>query len=84
LEMLHIPRCVRALGKRLYITAFEPNRIMSSPHVGSAIDFLKGNPRYVLLVFELELRRLELTKLARALISPRESHREHLPIVRHS
>ena len=50
--------------------------IVSCPHVGSAIDFLKGNPRYDLLMFELELRGLELTKLARSL-----SHREYLPIV---
>jgi CheY-like chemotaxis protein len=50
--------------------------IVSCPHVGSAIDFLNGNPRYDLLIFELELRGLELAKLARSL-----SHREHLPIV---
>lgn len=50
--------------------------IVSCPHVGSAIDFLKGNPRYDLLIFELELHGQELTKLARSL-----SHREHLPIV---
>ncbi len=40
------------------------------------MDFLKGNPRYDLLMFELELRGLELTKLARSL-----SHRERVPIV---
>ena len=51
-------------------------QIVSCPHVGSAIDFLNGNPRYDLLIFELELRGLELAKLARSL-----SHREHLPIV---
>jgi CheY-like chemotaxis protein len=50
--------------------------IVSCPHVGSAIDFLNGNPRYDLLIFELELRGLELARLARSL-----SHREHLPIV---
>ncbi|SRR6266567_850070 len=50
--------------------------IVSCPHVGSAMDFLKGNPRYDLVIFELELRGLELTKLARSL-----SHREHVPIV---
>ena len=64
---------LRALRKVLT----EPEyHIVSCPHVGSAIDFLKGNPRYDLLLFELELRGLELTKLARSL-----SHREHLPIV---
>src|SRR6266404_4331814 len=52
------------------------HHIVSCPHVGSAIDFLNGNPRYDLLIFELELRGLELAKLARSL-----SHREHLPIV---
>ena len=52
------------------------HHIVSCPHVGSAMDFLKGNPRYDLLMFEFELRGLELTKLARSL-----SHREHLPIV---
>jgi CheY-like chemotaxis protein len=50
--------------------------IVSCPDVGSAIDFLNGNPRYDLLIFELELRGLELAKLARSL-----SHRGHLPIV---
>ena len=50
--------------------------IVCCQHVGSAIDFLNGNPRYDLLIFELELRGLELAKLARSL-----SHREHLPIV---
>ncbi len=50
--------------------------IVSCPHVDSAMDFLKGNPRYNLLIFEVELRGLELTKLARSL-----DHRQHLPIV---
>ncbi len=50
--------------------------IVSCPHVDSAILFLQGNPRYDLLMFELELRGLELTKLARSL-----AHRKHLPIV---
>lgn len=64
---------LRALRKVLT----EPEyHIVSCPHVGSAIDFLNGNPRYDLLIFELELRGLELAKLARSL-----SHREHLPIV---
>ncbi len=55
----------------------EPDyHIVSCPHVDSAMDFLKGNPRYNLLIFELELRGLELTKLARSL-----PHREHLPVV---
>ena len=64
---------LRALRKGLK----EPDyHIVSCAHVGSAIDFLKGNPRYDLLILELELRGLELTKLARSL-----SHREHLPIV---
>jgi len=55
----------------------EPDyHIVSCPHVDSAMDFLKGNPRYNLLIFELELRGVELTKLARSL-----AHREHLPIV---
>jgi len=64
---------LRALRKVLT----EPEyHIVSCPHVGSAILFLEGNPRYDLLIFELELRGLELTKLARSL-----SHHEHLPIV---
>ena len=64
---------LRALRKVLT----EPEyHIVSCPHVGSAIDFLNGNPRYDLLIFELELRGLELAKLARSL-----SHREHLPII---
>ena len=55
----------------------EPDyHIVSCPHVGSAMDFLKGNPRYNLLMFEFESRGVELTKLARSL-----AHREHLPIV---
>lgn len=55
----------------------EPDyHIVSCPHVDSAMEFLKGNPRYNLLMFELELRGLELTKLTRSL-----AHREQLPIV---
>ena len=53
--------------------------IVSCPHVGSAILFLEGNPRYDLLVFDLELRGksvIELTRLARSM-----PHRAHLPIV---
>ena len=53
--------------------------IVSCPHVRSAIDFLEGNPRYDLLMFELELRGktgIELTRLARSI-----PHRAHLPIV---
>ncbi len=50
--------------------------IVYCPHVDSAMDFLKSNPRYNLLMFEFELRGVELTKLARSL-----AHREHLPIV---
>ena len=64
---------LRALRKVLTKPEYH---IVSCPHVGSAIDFLNGNPRYDLLIFELELRGLELAKLARSL-----SHREHLPIV---
>lgn len=64
---------LRALRKVL----IEPEyHIVSCPHVGSAMDFLKGNPRYDLLMFELELRGLELAKLARSL-----SHRKAVPIV---
>lgn len=55
----------------------EPDyHIVSCPHVTSAMEFLKGNPRYNLLIFELELRGLELTNLVRSL-----AHREQLPIV---
>jgi CheY-like chemotaxis protein len=46
---------------------------------GSAAFFLKGDPRYELLVFDLELgstRVLKLIPLARSL-----SHRKNLPIV---
>lgn len=75
-RLLYVGRDIeflRALRKAL----IEPEyHIVSCPHVGSAMDFLKGNPRYDLLLFELELRGLELTKLARSL-----SHRENLPIV---
>lgn len=64
---------LRALRKVLIKPEYH---IVSCPHVGSAILFLEGNPRYDLLMFELELRGLELTQLARSL-----SHREHVPIV---
>ena len=53
--------------------------IVSCPDRGSAILFLKGEARYRLLLFELELRGttgLELATLARSL-----PHREHLPIL---
>ncbi|MDX6404019.1 MAG: hypothetical protein QOH70_1474 [Blastocatellia bacterium] len=53
--------------------------IVSCPDRGSAILFLKGDARYHLLLFELELRGptgLELASLARSL-----PHREQLPII---
>jgi CheY-like chemotaxis protein len=53
--------------------------VVSCPDRGSAILFLEGDPRYELLLFELEFRGstgLELAQLARSL-----SHRAHLPIV---
>ena len=53
--------------------------IVSCPDRGSAILFLKGEARYHLLLFELELRGttgLELASLARSI-----PHREQLPII---
>ena len=53
--------------------------IVSCPDRGSAILFLKGDARYHLLLFELDLcgtTGLELASLARSL-----PHREHLPIL---
>src|SRR6267378_3565538 len=53
--------------------------IVSCPDRGSAVLFLKGDARYQLLLFELELRGttgLELASLARSL-----PHREPLPII---
>ena len=55
------------------------HKIMSCMDCGSAAFFLKGDPRYELLVFDLELgstRVLKLIPLARSL-----SHRKHLPII---
>ncbi len=55
------------------------HKIVSCMDCGSAAFFLKGNPRYELLLFDLELgstRVLKLIPLARSL-----SHRKHLPIV---
>ena len=53
--------------------------VVSCPDRGSAILFLKGDARYHLLLFELDLRGttgLELARLARSL-----PHREKLPII---
>jgi len=53
--------------------------VVSCPDRSSAILFLKGDAKYHLLLFELELRGttgLELASLARSL-----PHREHLPIL---
>ena len=55
------------------------HHIVSCPDRGSAVLFLKGDARYHLLLFELELSGttgLELASLARSL-----PHREHLPIL---
>ena len=55
------------------------HKIVSCMDCGSAAFFLKGNPRYELLVFDLKLgspRVLKLIPLARSL-----SHRKHLPIM---
>ena len=53
--------------------------IVSCPDRSSAIRFLKGDPKYHLLMFDLEPQEptaLELIGLARSLL-----HRERLPIV---
>jgi DNA-binding response OmpR family regulator len=55
------------------------HKIVSCMNCGSAAFFLKGDPRYDLLVFDLELsstRVLKLIPLARSL-----SHRKQLPII---
>ncbi len=55
------------------------HKIVSCMDCGSAAFFLKGDPRYELLVFDLGLgsrRVLKLIPLARSL-----SHRKHLPII---
>jgi DNA-binding response OmpR family regulator len=55
------------------------HKIVSCMDCGSAAFFLKGNPRYELLVFDLKLgspRVLKPIPLARSL-----SHRKHLPIM---
>src|ERR1700687_5560074 len=58
----------------------KPNhKIVSCMDCGSAAFFLKGDPRYELLLFDLELggtRVLKLIPLARSL-----SHRKDLPII---
>lgn len=51
--------------------------IVSCPHVGSAIDFLKGNPRYDLLIFELELPRPGIDEASAILIPPRAFANRH-------
>ena len=54
--------------------------IVYCPHIGSAILFLKGNPRYDLLMIDLELdgkrRGIELARITRSI-----SHRADLPVV---
>lgn len=63
---------------RTFLTKAD-HQIVSCMDCGSAAFFLKGDPRYELLVFDLELgstRVLKLIPLARSL-----SHRKHLPIV---
>jgi DNA-binding response OmpR family regulator len=55
------------------------HKIVSCMDCGSAAFFLKGDPRYEVLVFDLELgstRVLKLVPLARSL-----AHRKHLPIL---
>src|ERR1700682_5449132 len=75
-RLLYVGGDLNFLGALRKVLTNPEYHIVSCPHVGSAIDFLNGNPRYDLLIFELELRGLELGKLARSL-----SHREQLPIV---
>lgn len=69
-------RWLAALRKVLREPEFH---IVSCSDRGSAVLFLRGDPEYHLLLFELELRDkrgLELTRLARSL-----PHREGLPII---
>lgn len=53
--------------------------IVSCPHVGTAILFLEGNPRYDLLIFEAEVR--GKTGLKLALQTRSMAHRSHIPII---
>jgi len=66
-------RAVRAILK------WPEYHIVSCPHVGTAILFLEGNPRYELLVFEVEVRGKSGLKLARQTRSI--EHRLRVPIV---
>ena len=75
-RLLYVGGDLDFLGALRKVLTKPEYHIVSCPHVGSAIDFLNGNPRYDMLIFEFELRGLELAKVARSL-----SHREHLPIV---
>jgi CheY-like chemotaxis protein len=75
-RLLYVGKDIELLRALRKVLTKPEYHIVYCPHVDSAIDFLKGTPRYDLLMFELELRGLELAKLARSL-----SHREYVPIV---
>ena len=66
-------RAVRAILK------WPEYHIVSCPHVGTAILFLEGNPRYDLLILEAEARGKSGLKLAQQTRSM--AHRSHTPIV---
>lgn len=67
---------LRALRKVLTTPDYH---IVSCSHVGTALLFLEGDPRYDLLLFELELRGKTGIQLAREVRQIR--HRGRLPII---
>jgi len=79
-RLLYVSNDLEFLGALRRILTKPDYDLVYCPHVGTAILLLKGDPRYDLLIFDLELDGkegvVELARVTRSII-----HRAHLPVV---
>lgn len=78
-RILYVGDDVELLRALKRVLKWPDYHLVSCPHVDSAILFLEGDPRYDLLIFEIEVRGKSGLKLAHQTRSI--EHRSHLPIV---
>src|SRR5919206_3002826 len=79
-RIMYVSRDKEFLGVLRRILTMQTYDFDYTPHVGTAILLLKGNPRYNLLIIDLELDGkegvIELARVTRSI-----GHRAHLPVV---
>jgi hypothetical protein len=79
-RLLYVSNDLEFYGALKMILTMPNYDLIYTPHVGTAILLLKGDPRYDLLIYDLELDGkegvVELARVTRSLV-----HRAHLPVV---